>query len=87
MLARIRAFAKSWVAVVLLGLLIVSFAIFGITDVFQPTRGNWVVQAGSRTVSATEFKSVFDNYREQRPAGGTPDPGDAAVEQGLPPAS
>lgn len=84
MLARIRAFAKSWVAVVLLGLLIVSFAIFGITDVFQPTRGNWVVQAGSRTVSATEFKSVFDNYREQagRQAG-RPIPVDAAVEQGL----
>ena len=84
MLARIRAFAKSWVALVLLGLLIVSFAIFGITDVFQPTRGDWVVQAGKRTVSATEFKSVFDNYRQQagEQAGG-PIPIDAAVEQGL----
>ena len=84
MLARIRAFAKSWVALVLLGLLIVSFAIFGITDVFQPTRGDWVIQAGKRTVSATEFKSVFDNYREQAgQQAGRPIPVDVAVEQGL----
>lgn len=84
MLARIRAFAKSWVALLLLGLLIVSFAIFGITDVFQPARGDWVVQAGSRTVSATEFKSAFDGYREQAAQQtGRPIPVDEAVEQGL----
>lgn len=66
MLASIRAFAKSWVAIVLLGLLIVSFAIFGITDVFAPRGGgNWVVKAGDRTVSGPEFKSLFDSYREQ----------------------
>ena len=35
MLAAIRAFAKSPVAAVLIGLLIVSFAVFGIRDMFQ----------------------------------------------------
>jgi len=65
MLAAFRNFAKSWVAILLLGLLIISFAIFGMNDVFAPSRGDWVIQAGKRTVSAAEFKSVFDNYREQ----------------------
>ena len=35
MLTALRAFAKTWVAAVLIGLLVVSFAVFGIRDVFR----------------------------------------------------
>ncbi len=38
MLAGFRSFAKSPFAVVLFGLLIVSFAVFGISDVFRHPR-------------------------------------------------
>ena len=63
MLAAVRTFAKSWVAAVLIGLLIVSFAIFGIHDVFKGGVSNAVVVAGSRKVTAPEFKREFDNFR------------------------
>ena len=65
MLANIRKFAKSWVALVFIGLLVISFAIFGIGDVFQPRTGDWVVKAGSRTVTGVEFQRLFDNYKQQ----------------------
>jgi peptidyl-prolyl cis-trans isomerase D len=54
MLAVIRSFAKSWVAAVLIGLLIVSFAVFGINDIFKNNFRDAVVQAGSRTTSSAE---------------------------------
>ena len=65
MLAAVRAFAKSWVAIVLIGLLIVSFAIFGINDVFQASFKDTVVSADGRTITSAEFKRAFDNQRQQ----------------------
>jgi peptidyl-prolyl cis-trans isomerase D len=66
MLALFRSFAKSWVAALLMGLLIVSFAIFGINDVFKPRAQNWVVRAGDRDISATMFKTMFDGAKSQQ---------------------
>ena len=52
MLASIRAFAKSPAAAVLIGLLVVSFAVFGIRDVFKgQAAGDAVVKVGSRSLS------------------------------------
>jgi len=85
MLAAIRRFAKSWFAAVLIGLLIVSFAIFGISDVFKHgglTDG--VIKAGSRTVSLADFKREFDGYRKQAEQQvGQPVSTEVAVENGL----
>lgn len=84
MLAGFRSFAKSPFAVLLFGLLIVSFAIFGISDVFKRPQGSGVISVGSRTMSAQDFKLRFDNYRkgmEQR-SGQSLTP-DQAVEQGI----
>ncbi len=64
MLAAVRTFAKSWVAAVLIGLLIVSFAVFGIHDVFKGGVSNAVVTAGSRKVTEPDFKREFDNFRK-----------------------
>jgi peptidyl-prolyl cis-trans isomerase D len=66
MLAQIRSFAKSPIATVLLGLLVVSFAVFGIADVFRNhTVSDAVIQAGPRTIGAAEFKQMFDSYLKQ----------------------
>ena len=64
MLSATRQFAKSWLAAVLIGLLIVSFAIFGIHDVFKGNFTNDVVVAGSRSVSGAVFRQEFDNFRK-----------------------
>lgn len=84
MLAGFRSFAKSPFAVVLFGLLIVSFAIFGISDVFKAPLGNWVVDAGGRTVRGPDFKLRFDEMRKQaEQQAGQPITPEAAVERGL----
>ena len=65
MIAQFRAFAKSWYAAVLIGLLIVSFAFLGVKDVFGGRLSNDVVQAGPRHVGPADFKRDFENYRKQ----------------------
>lgn len=84
MLAGFRTFAKSPLAVLLFGLLIVSFAVFGISDVFKGPRGSAVVDAGSRTISPQDFKQRYDNYRKEleRQNGEALTP-DQAVERGV----
>ena len=67
MIAAIRKFAKSWVATLLFGLLIVSFAVFGIgnRDLFHARITNAVITAGSRSVGPAEYKRAFESYRTQ----------------------
>jgi peptidyl-prolyl cis-trans isomerase D len=85
MLAAVRRFAKSWVAAVLIGLLIVSFAVFGIHDVFRQSIKDAVVVAGDRTVSSSEFKRMFENAMKSvsQQNGGQPIPLDVAAANGL----
>ncbi|CAN7347908.1 SurA N-terminal domain-containing protein [Phenylobacterium sp. LjRoot219] len=65
MLAAFRVFAKSWVAAVLIGLLIVAFAVFGLQDVFGNKLGDSVIVAGSRKVSPAEFRREFESVRKR----------------------
>jgi peptidyl-prolyl cis-trans isomerase D len=67
MLTAIRAFAKSKAAMVLFGLLIVSFAVFGIgnRDLLRPRISDAVITAGSRSVSPAEYKRAFDGFKAQ----------------------
>jgi peptidyl-prolyl cis-trans isomerase D len=71
MMAAFRAFAKSPVAIALLGLLIISFGIWGVRDVFHTRITDWVVSAGSRQVTSNQFKRLFDsqlrNIQQQNP--------------------
>ncbi|HYD45976.1 MAG TPA: SurA N-terminal domain-containing protein [Phenylobacterium sp.] len=85
MLTAFRNFAKSWAAVILIGLLVISFAVFGINDVFRGQFSDWVVKAGERTVSAADFKRAFDNYRQQlsQQNQGQPVTTEQAVEGGV----
>src|SRR4051812_29179839 len=87
MLAYIRAFAKSPAAAILMGALVLSFAVFGIQDVFknQITK-DAVVQAGGRTIDSNQFKRMFNDYKsrlEQQQNGGQPIPNEDAVTAGV----
>lgn len=85
MFAALRAFSKSWVAAILMGLLIVSFGVWGIRDVFHGRiSGDAVIIAGSRTVSASDYRREFDQFKgrlEQQT--GQQIPNDVAAANGL----
>lgn len=59
MLAAIRSFARSWVMKVFLGLLILSFAIWGVGDVFTGGAGDAVAEVGELEVTAQELDDSF----------------------------
>ena len=65
MLRKIRAAAKSWVVILLMGLLVISFAVWGVGDVFTARFGDAVVQAGSREISPRQFQTIVNNYKTQ----------------------
>lgn len=65
MLTAFRAFAKSWVAALLIGLLIISFAVFGMSDILQGQFSTTVVKAGGRTVDDADFRREYDQWRQQ----------------------
>jgi len=65
MLSALRDFAKSPVAIALIGLLIVSFGFFGIRDVFRAHAKDAVVVAGSRTVTGADYRREFDMVRKR----------------------
>ncbi|THD68668.1 peptidylprolyl isomerase, partial [Phenylobacterium sp.] len=86
MLSATRAFAKSWAAKVLFGLIIVSFVIFGIgnRDAFRPKFSSAVITAGSRSISPAEFKRAFDGYKSRvEQQVGRPISAELAAENGL----
>lgn len=60
MLDLVRRGVKSWVAKVLLGILVASFAVFGIGDVFSNSLGSSVASVGDQKVSAERFLAAFD---------------------------
>ena len=84
MLAAFRTFAKSWVAALLIGLLIVAFAVFGVSDVFGNRMSNSVVEAGSRKISPAEFRREFDQIRQRAEQQmGQPVTAEVAAQNGL----
>jgi len=64
MISLFRDFTKSWVFKGLMVLLVASFAIFGMQDLFGKMAGDNVVTAGDRAVSVNEFKDDFDRYKQ-----------------------
>ena len=86
MLAYFRAFAKSPFATVIIGLILVSFVVWGAKDVVGRTSSkDAVVQAGSRTITSDQFKSMFDRYKKtvEQQNQGRPISTAEAIAQGL----
>lgn len=64
MLDSIRNAAKTWVAKLLIGLLAVSFAVWGIADVFTGSTRGALATVGKAEVSAESFSQAFNQYMQ-----------------------
>ncbi|MBJ6131492.1 peptidyl-prolyl cis-trans isomerase [Ochrobactrum sp. Q0168] len=61
MLDSLRSAAQSWIAKLLLGVLVLSFGIWGIADVFRSgMTGNAALTAGGSEVSATDYRFAYE---------------------------
>lgn len=60
MMSFVRKAARSWVAAVLIGLLVVSFAVWGINDVFVGGSKDDVAQIGKTSITSAEFRAEFE---------------------------
>lgn len=66
MLAFMRKFAKSWLALVLFVPLLIGFAVFGVNrDILGGGPANYVIKVGDRTVTALDFRREYDREKEQ----------------------
>ena len=66
MLSQFRALWKTTAAKVLIGLLMASFVIWGIKDVFRNgVSSDAVIQAGGRSISVTRFRQMFQDELKQ----------------------
>ena len=59
MLTALRASARSWVAKILIGVLVLSFAVWGISDVFTGFGADQVAEAGDTPISAAQFQRNY----------------------------
>lgn len=69
MLAALRDNVGGWVAKIFIGLLAMSFAVWGIQDVFTGYQGDALVVVGEEEVSANDFQNAFQrrvNLRSQQ---------------------
>ena len=83
MISILRDFTKSWIFTLLMALLIVSFAVFGLRDVFSQVGDNIVVAAGKRRVTDQQFKTQYDQFKQNYvQQGGKAFTNDEFVDQG-----
>lgn len=61
MLQQMRKFAKSWVSSVFLGLLALSFGVWGIADIFRGNTDTTVATIGSVKISQQAFQTEYQN--------------------------
>lgn len=64
MLDALRRGAASWVARIFLGILVVSFGIWGIGDIFRNFNREIFAQIGSTQISADNFRLAYDRERQ-----------------------
>ena len=62
MMDSLRNAAKSWVAKLLIGLLAVSFGVWGIADVFRGFNAGAVATVGGQEITAEQFNQAFNQY-------------------------
>ncbi|MGF1464257.1 MAG: SurA N-terminal domain-containing protein [Maricaulaceae bacterium] len=61
MLTQLRSAGKSAVAIVFIGLLVASFAFFGVSDVFRIGAGDAAATVGGRPISVQSYSEAFRN--------------------------
>jgi peptidyl-prolyl cis-trans isomerase D len=60
MLTLFRKFARSWVSAIIIGLLVIAFAAFGLTDTFRGVAADSVAKVGKQGISQREYRAEFD---------------------------
>ena len=60
MLDSLRSYATGWIAQLLMGILVLSFAVWGVNDVFTGYGSNDIAMVGSRAVTVAEFQRDYD---------------------------
>ncbi len=69
MMDTLRRAAQGWTAKILIGLLVMSFAVWGVADVFTGFRGGTLASVGSEEISSDQFAQTFrrslQNYSQQ----------------------
>jgi peptidyl-prolyl cis-trans isomerase D len=60
MLDNLRKYATGWVAQLFIGLLVLSFAVWGVSDIFTGFRSDAVAQVGSTDVTVVDFQRDYD---------------------------
>jgi peptidyl-prolyl cis-trans isomerase D len=55
MLQQLRVASKSWVASVIIGVLVLAFALWGVADIFRGSNDNVVAEVGNTEISADDF--------------------------------
>ena len=66
MLDSLRRSAGSWVAKVFIGILVLSFAVWGIADIFRGYGGTAVVRVGDTEIDAETFRREFQLEIQRR---------------------
>ena len=59
MLSMLRNATGGWIAKIFIGLLVASFAVWGIADIFNGNRGSALATVGKTEISASEFERVY----------------------------
>jgi peptidyl-prolyl cis-trans isomerase D len=87
MLRFFRGFAKSWFGPAIMGLLVIAFGFLGsggIRSMFGGPISSAVVQAGSRTVTPSQFQKLFQRQEQAyQERSGQPFPLEQALQQGV----
>ncbi len=85
MLQEMRKYAKSWVSSIFLGALALSFAVWGIADIFKGTTDTSVATVGGTVISLAEYQRDFNNFlKNQRGLNGAQMTSDEAKKLGVP---
>ena len=61
MLEALRKGAKTWVAAIFIGLLVLSFAVWGIADIFGGFGVQTIAEIGDRKVTAQDYQTAYNN--------------------------
>lgn len=65
MLQALREKMTGWVALVVIGLMIIPFAFFGVGDYFSARSDNWVAKVGDREISPDDLRRRVEEFRSQ----------------------
>lgn len=85
MMDTLRSYAKGWASQLLLVVLVLSFAVWGVSDFFTGFQQNTVATVGSTDISAQDFQRTYDQeVRRLQQQLGTPISQEMARQLGVP---